>query len=320
MSTSTSRPEPPPETPPAAVLLMAHGTPDSLDDMPAYLTRVRGGRPPSPELVAEMRHNYEAIGGRSPLTDISRQQAAALQARLGPAIPVRLGMRTWAPLIAEAVRDLDPARIRQVIGIPLAPQFSTLSVQKYVEAALAALPAGIRFDCVHEYHAHPLLVDAFAERVRQAAPAPGEEVVFTAHALPERVIAAGDPYATQVAETARLVAARAGVARYGQAFQSAGRTPEPWIGPDLSEFIRAGAAQGMCRLLVVPIGFVCDHTEILFDIDVQAAATARDCGVALRRTESLNTLPRFIDTLAALVHDALGAPAQPGPNHGAHSH
>ena len=320
MSISTSPPDSPSTADRVAVLLMAHGTPESLDQMPEYLTRVRGGRPPSPELVAEMRHNYEAIGGRSPLTDLSRQQAAALQARLGPSIPVLLGMRTWPPLIADVLAGLDASAVEHVIGIPLAPQFSSLSVQKYVEAATAALPAGIRFDCVHEYHDHPMLIEAFAERLQAAAPGAGEEVVFTAHALPERVIKGGDPYATQVAETARLVAARAGLAAYRQAYQSAGRTPEPWIGPDLSELIRERAAAGVRRMLVVPIGFVCDHTEILFDIDVQAAATARECGVALRRTESLNVLPRFIDTLADLVCQAMTDTAQPEPTHGAHGH
>lgn len=291
---------------------MAHGTPDALDEMPAYLERVRGGRPPSPELVAEMRRNYEAIGGRSPLTDISREQAAALQQRLGPEPRVLLGMRTWHPLIADVLRPLTSATTDRVIGIPLTPQFSTLSVQKYVDAASAALAPGISFDCIRSYHDHPRLVAAFAERLAEARAASpsaeqhAEEVIFTAHSLPSRVIAAGDPYADEVATTARLVAASAGLAAYHVAYQSAGRTPEPWIGPDLGDLIRARAAAGVTRLLVVPIGFVCDHTEILFDIDIQAAGVAHALGATLRRTASLNTQSAFIELLATLVRDALG--------------
>jgi ferrochelatase len=283
------------------VLLMAHGTPSSLDEMPEYLRLVRGGRPPSQELLAEIRHNYEAIGGRSPLAEITEAQADAVRTRLGDAVSVAVGMRNWHPFIAEALAGLARRGVDRVIGIPLAPQFSTLSVQKYVEAARAALPAGVRFDPVPSFHADPLLLDAFAERLRAAQPRPDEEIVFTAHSVPLRVIRAGDPYANEVAATSRGVADRLRLARYRRAYQSAGRTPEPWIGLDLNVFIRHRAARGARRLLVVPIGFVCDHTEILFDIDVQATATAHSCGVALRRTESLNASPRFIEMLVHLV-------------------
>jgi ferrochelatase len=286
---------------PTGVLLMAHGTPSSLDEMPEYLRLVRGGRPASDELVAEMRHNYEAIGGRSPLTDITRAQAAALQARLGRDVPVAFGMRNWTPFIKDALAELARAGVTRVIGIPLAPQFSTLSVQKYIDAATAALPAGTTFEAVESFHAHPLLVDAFAERVRAAAPKSDELVVFTAHSLPKRVIDAGDRYADEVAATAQGVAARTGLTKYERAYQSAGRTPEPWIGPDLSELIDEQSGKGVRKFLIVPIGFVCDHTEILFDIDVQAARTAREFSTSLRRTESLNTSPTFIAMLEQLV-------------------
>jgi ferrochelatase len=284
---------------------MAHGTPDTMAEMPEYLRLVRGGRPASEELVAEMRHNYESIGGRSPLTDITRAQAAALQARLGPAIPVAVGMRNWAPFIKDAIAELIASGATRIIGVPMAPQFSTLSVQKYVDAARAALSDGVRFDAVPPYHAHPLLLDAFAERVRAADPKPRELVVFTAHSLPQRVIDGGDSYAGEVAETARGVAARAGVKTYAQAYQSAGRTPEPWIGPSLDSLIDEQTGQGVRKFLVVPIGFVCDHTEILFDIDVQAARVAREFASDLRRTESLNTSPLFIALLEDLVRQML---------------
>jgi ferrochelatase len=287
------------------VLLMAHGTPSSLDEMPEYLRLVRGGRPASPELVAEMRRNYGAIGGRSPLTDITRAQAAALAARLGSSIPVTVGMRNWQPFIKDALTGLAADGVQRVIAIPMAPQFSTLSVQKYIDAAQSHLPAGIQFDPVHSFHAHPRLIESFAERVREARRQDDEAVVFTAHSLPARVIEAGDQYAAEVAATAAAVAARAGIAQYDIAYQSAGRTPEPWIGPELDSLIRDKAAGGVRRFLVVPVGFVCDHTEILFDIDVQATAAATEAGAALRRTESLNTSAPFIAMLEDLVRSML---------------
>jgi ferrochelatase len=283
------------------VLLMAHGTPSALDEMPEYLRLVRGGRPPSPELVAEMRHHYEAIGGHSPLTDITHAQAGALRARLGTDVPVAVGMRNWRPFIKDALAELAATGAHRVIAIPLAPQFSTLSVQKYVDAAVAALPPGVGFQAVQSFATHPLLLQAFGDRLREAQPVAGEVIVFSAHSLPRRVIQAGDTYAEEVAATARGVAARAGIAEYLIAYQSAGRTPEPWIGPDLGDVIRERAAAGRRSLLVAPIGFVCDHTEILFDIDIQAVAAARECGVTVRRTESLNTSPTFIAMLEELV-------------------
>jgi len=288
-----------------AVLLMAHGTPASLDEMPEYLRLVRGGRPPSAELIEEMRHNYAAIGGRSPLTDLTMAQAEALRARLGGGVPVAVGMRNWRPFIKDALDELARAGATRVVGIPMAPQFSTLSVQKYVDAATAALPAGVQFDAVTSYHTHPLLLEAFAERVRAAAPRADETVVFTAHSLPVRIIDGGDTYAEEVAATARGVAGLAGISRFDIAYQSAGRTPEPWIGPDLSELITSRAAGGARGFLVVPVGFVCDHTEILFDIDVQAARAAREAGATLRRTESLNTSATFVSALEEIVRARL---------------
>ena len=286
------------------VLLMAHGTPSSLDEMPEYLRLVRGGRPASAELVAEMRGNYQAIGGRSPLTDITTAQAAALRARLGPDIPVAVGMRNWHPFIKDALHELKSAGVTRVVSIPMAPQYSTLSVQKYIDTAMAALPDGLRFDAVPSYHAHPLLIDAFAERLRDAQPKPDELIVFTAHSLPRKTIDAGDPYVQAVAATASGVAERTGTTRYTIAYQSAGRTPEPWIGPDLRQLIDDQSGSGTRKFLIVPIGFVCDHTEILFDIDVQAAQVAREFATSLRRTESLNTSPTFIALLEDLVRKA----------------
>jgi ferrochelatase len=276
-----------------------------MDEMPEYLRLVRGGRPASPELVAEMRHNYQAIGGRSPLTDFTFAQADALRQRLGPDVPIAVGMRNWTPFIKTAIGDLTARGVTRIIGVPLAPQFSSLSITKYFDAAAASLPPDVQLDPIHSFHDHPMLLEAFAERVREAQPRSHEEIVFTAHSLPRRVITSGDPYANEVAATARGVAARTNLTRYRRAYQSAGRTPEPWIGLDLSELVRYRVARGALAFLVVPIGFVCDHTEILFDIDVQARRAAAACGVPLRRTESLNTSPTFIGALEALVRGKL---------------
>ena len=289
----------------SGVLLMAHGTPSSIDQLPEYLKLVRGGRPPTPELVEEMRHNYRAIGGSSPLTDITLAQAAALRDRLGPSVPVAVGMRNWRPFIKDALIELGGAGVERVIGIPMAPQFSTLSVQKYVDAATTALPAGMELEAIQSFHAHPMLIEAFAERVRAANPRPDELVIFTAHSLPVRVIEAGDGYADEVNHTAHLVAARTGVTRYRQAFQSAGRTPEPWMGPAIEKVIDDESGNGCRKFLVAPIGFVCDHTEVLFDIDIQAAGTAREFAASLRRTESLNTSPAFVSLLEELARSRL---------------
>jgi len=289
-----------------AVLLLAHGTPESLDEMPEYLTRVRGGRPPGPELLEKMRSNYAAIGGRSPLTDLTRAQAEALRAELGAGARVYVGMRNWRPFIADALSAAAADGVTELVGLPMAPQYSTLSVGKYEEAVRGATPPGLRVRFASSWHDHPGLLEAFALRTRAALSAgPVDAVVFTAHSLPQRVIAEGDPYAEQVKATAAGVAARAGVGAFEQAWQSAGRTEEPWLRPSLEEALQALADARRRRVLVVPVGFVCDHTEILFDIDQQAQAFARERGMELRRTESLNTEPTFIAALADVVRAAL---------------
>jgi ferrochelatase len=299
-----------PDRSPAGVLLMAHGTPDSTSEMPEYLRLVRSGRLPSPELVEEMTRNYEAIGGRSPLTAITLAQADALRARLRGRAAVAVGMRNWKPFIKSAVEELRAAGATRIIGVPLTPQFSVLSVGKYYDAAQNAIAGGARLERIESFYQHPLLAEAFAERLREAAPRGDEEVVFTAHSLPKSVVERGDPYVKEVEATARAVADRAGVRLYRLAYQSAGRTPEPWIGPDLGDLVRERAAAGVRAFVVAPIGFVCDHTEILFDIDVQARAAAEAAGASLRRINSLNTSPTFISMLEDVVERRL---AQPDP-------
>jgi ferrochelatase len=289
------------------VLLLAHGTPETLDQMPEYLALVRGGRPPSPELVETMRHNYAAIGGRSPLTEITRAQAAALERCLGDGARVYVGMRNWRPFIKDALAEVARDGFRDVVAVPMAPQFSSLSVGKYREAVERARPAGVSVRFVEAWHDRPLLLEAFAEKVRAAlARGPRDAIVFTAHSLPARVVAAGDPYVDQVRVTARGVAERARLASFGVAWQSAGRTEEAWLGPSLEEELAELAAAGRARVLVVPVSFVCDHTEVLYDVDVQAAAFARERGIDLLRSESLNVSPSLIRALADVVVSARG--------------
>lgn len=297
--------------PARGVLLLAHGTPDSLDDMPEYLTRVRGGRPPSPELLDEIRHNYAAIGGRSPLTDLTGAQAAALQRALGDAVRVYFGMRNWRPYVADALAHARRDGVRELVALPLAPQYSSLSVGKYREAVEAARPGDVSVRFVESWHDHPALAAAFAERVQEGVRRHGpHHVLFTAHSIPARVDREGDPYQAQVRATMDAVARTAGLPAaalpWGLAWQSAGRTPEPWLGPSLEEALKALADEGKRRVLVAPIGFVCDHTEILYDIDVQAAAAARALGIALARTESLNTSETLVRALADVVRASLG--------------
>jgi ferrochelatase len=281
------------------VLLLAHGSPESLDEMDAYLTRVRGGRAPSPELVREMRQNYAAIGGRSPLKDITRAQAEALGLLLG--IPVSFAMRHSSPSIEETLQRMVAEGVREVVALPLAPQYSSLSVKKYEEAVVSASPPTLEVRFVRSFCEEPALLSAFAEKVQKALEGAPDAVVFTAHSLPERVVREGDPYADEVARTARGVASLAGVGRYEIAYQSAGRTPEPWLGPTLEECLDELREKGARRVLVVPVGFVSDHTEILYDIDIKAASFARERGLEILRTESLNSSPAFIRALARIV-------------------
>ena len=290
-----------------AVLLLAHGTPDSLDEMPEYLTRVRGGRPHAPELIEEMRRNYAAIGGRSPLTDITRAQAEALGRELGDGTPVYFGMRNWKPFIADVLAAAAGEGCTELVAVPLAPQYSTLSVGKYRQAVEEARPPGLKVRFVESWHDHRGLIEAFAEKVREArALRPAAAFVFTAHSLPLRAVREGDPYPEQVAATAAAVAARAGLPRFRLAWQSAGRTPEPWIVPALEETVGELGREGVTEVVVAPIGFVSDHTEVLYDIDVAAADSARRLGITLSRIASLNTSPTFIRALADIVRSAGG--------------
>jgi protoporphyrin/coproporphyrin ferrochelatase len=297
---------------PRGVLVMAYGGPLSLDEIPGYLADIRGGRATPRHVVEEITENYRAIGGRSPLLDVTRTQVDALQARLGDDYRCYLGMRHWSPWIEEVVGEMIADGIERAVGLVLAPHFSALSVARYqqkVADGLELYRGRIEFEHVSSYHAAPGLIEAFAGRVAEGlsrwpeGERDGVHVVFSAHSLPERVLAGGDPYDAQCRETARLVAEHAGVPeeRWSWSYQSAGRTPEPWAGPDLEDHLEALASRGVRDVVAVPVGFVSDHVEILFDVDIRARAVAAHVGIRLEHPPALNEDPVFIDALAGIV-------------------
>ena len=294
------------------VLVMAYGGPASLAEIPGYLADIRHGRTTPRAVLDEITENYRAIGGSSPLLEMTQRQVDALAEELGDEFRCYLGMRHWSPWIEDVVGEMVEDGVAEAVSLVLAPHFSALSVAKYQQKVADGLELSrgrIRFEHVASYHDAPGLVAAFAARVDEGlARWPADErdrvhVVFSAHSLPERVLASGDPYAEQCLETARLVAAQAGLSdgRWSWAYQSAGRTPEPWAGPDLGEHLAALAARGVRDVISIPVGFVSDHVEILFDIDHRAAATAAELGMRLERPPALNDDPVFIATLADLV-------------------
>ena len=301
------------------VLLMAYGSPETLDDVEAYYTHIRGGRSPSPEALAELKERYRRIGGRSPLLGITCAQARALEQALNAdesagRFRVYVGMLHWGPFIHEAVGRMVKGGIREAVGLALVPHYSRISVGAYIEAAQQELrklqrPIDIRF--VESWHGHPLFLEALAERVREGlARFPQEErsrlmIVFTAHSLPERILEWDDPYPCQLQETCAAVAQRLGLVRWRFAYQSTRQAPEPWLGPDVLEVLDELAGEGVQAVLISPVGSVADHLEILYDIDVVCRERAERLGLHLERTDSLNDDPRFIQALAAIVEESL---------------
>jgi ferrochelatase len=281
-----------------AVVLMAYGSPSDLADIRPYLEDIRSGRPVSDEAVEELTERYRRIGGRSPLDEITEAQRSALERELG--IPVFVGMKHWRPRIAEAVEQALAGGATRLIGLVLAPHFSRMSVGEYRERLEAALEDRAELVLVESWHDEPAFVDVLADRVRGT----DAWVVFTAHSLPERILADGDPYREQLLETSRLVAERAGLERWSFAFQSASSTGEPWLGPDVLEELGRLRAEGVDNVLVAPVGFVSDHLEILWDLDIEAREKAEELGLELTRIESLNDDPAFVRALANVVERA----------------
>jgi ferrochelatase len=299
---------------------MAYGTPASADDVVAYYTHIRRGRPPTDEQVADLVRRYEAIGGLSPLLARTQAQARCVAAALGDGFEVALGQKHAAPFIEDAVASLLASGVSMVVGLVLAPHYSALSVGQYHERAVEAVGGRLPYVGIESWHAEPELIELLADRVKTALGTFGYGTkvltLVTAHSLPSRVIEMGDPYPRQLQETAEAVMAAAGVPAGGWrlAWQSAGRTPEPWLGPDILEVIRSVADEGFGAVVVCPAGFTSDHLEVLYDVDVDAARVAAECGMALERTESLNDDPRLCRLLARLVRAA--AARGPQPEHG----
>ncbi len=301
-----------------AVLIMAYGGPDSLDDIEPYLLDIRGGRPTSPELAAEIRERYARIGGRSPLLDITRAQAAGLEkclndlSRARGAYRVYVGMRHWKPYIREAVAQMAADGFEQAIALCMAPHASKMSTGAYrnkMNEALAALPGPREIRFIESWFDQPFLVQSLAAKVRQAVlQFPAEAVheihyLFTAHSLPAVLKDQGDPYFDQLQATARLLAQELGLAgkQWSFGYQSAGAATGQWMGPTVEELLPRYAALGRKNILVAPVGFMADHVEILYDLDIEAQEIAREHGIHLVRSESLNNSPEFIEGLACFI-------------------
>lgn len=304
---------------PTAVLLMAYGGPERLDQVEAYYTHIRRGSPPPAALLDELIGRYRAIGGGSPLSRIVERQRAALASELGRrghALAVYAAMKHIDPFIADVVSRMAADGARHVVAIALAPQHSSFNEQTYgraVEDAAAALAERApRVTIVRSWHDQPRLIEALATATAEALarcldPARAH-VLFTAHSLPERIAGGSDPYAHEVASTAALIAERLGLRRCDVAFQSAGRTADRWIGPELGAEMRRVASEGVREIVVCPVGFVADHLEILHDLDVEARAVASGLGVRLERARAMNDDPTFIAALADVAEATLAQP------------
>ncbi len=290
-----------------AVILMAYGSPDRLSDVPAYYADIRGGRPVRPELLDDLVARYRALGiddsdGLSPLNAITEDTRAALEEAAG--IRVLTGMRHWEPRIAAAVDTALELGHDALVAVVLAPHWSSLSIAKYERLFDASVAGRVETRFVREWGTEPGFVSLLAERCRGAA-----HVVFTAHSLPERILESGDPYRESLLETSRLVAEAAGIGDWSFAFQSESPTGEPWLGPDILDHLAALAADGVTAVLACPVGFVSDHLEIRWDLDVEAAGRASELGIGFARIEMPNADPALIDVLAGIVRRELAAVA-----------
>ena len=282
-----------------AVVLMAYGSPGRLDDVPAYYADIRGGRPIAPENLADLVERYRRLGveDSNPLNEITERTRAALERELG--FPVYTGMKHWTPRIDDAAARAAGAD--RVVGLVLAPHYSALSIKGYRDQLEQALDGRSDLRFVESWHDDSSFVEVLADKVRGA----DAHVVFTAHSLPARILEQGDPYKDQLLETAGLVAGRAGVDDWSFSFQSESPTGEPWLGPDILDHLRALHGDGVRTVLVCPVGFVSDHLEIRWDIDVEAMELAHDLGIELSRIAMPNDEPAFVAALAGIVRRTL---------------
>lgn len=300
---------------PHGVLLMAYGSPGRLEDVPAYYTDIRGGKRPDDALIDEITKRYRLVGGKTPLTDITTGQARALQklldSKISPgAYKVYIGMKHWQPTILETVRAMVADGIHNGTGIVLAPHYSGMSIGGYaqkLDGAVREMHTDLSINLIPDWHTQPAFIDCICIQITDALRklpkrnSANLTVLFTAHSLPKRILSSNDPYKHQLLKTASLVASKLSLSRWSFSFQSAGHTPEPWLGPDVNTIIHRLSKQGVRQVLVCPIGFVADNLEILYDIDIEAHATAVQSGMTLQRTESRNTHPLFIEALYSLV-------------------
>ncbi|HCG71874.1 MAG TPA: ferrochelatase [Nitrospina sp.] len=301
--------------PRTGIFLMAHGAPESTDDIPEYLKTIRGGRDSTPETIQIIRDRYEQIGGKSPLREITAELAERLEKFLNqeePQFKVYVGMRNWSPYIRDEVKRMKEDGIEKVIALCLAPQFSTWSTKLYFNAFEDALKecGGENIDVhfVASWANHPLLIDAFSEKYREAlAKLNGESVytIFTAHSIPSESIDLGDPYDQEFNKTVELLVDRVKPNNWYQAYQSQGMIPVPWLGPTVESVLDKISRVGSKTVLIVPVGFVCDHVEILFDIDIEFKNYAVDKKLKLHRTESLNFSPTYIEALASIAWETM---------------
>jgi len=289
-----------------AVVLMAYGSPERLSDVPAYYADIRGGRPVAPEQLADLVERYRRLGieESSPLNAVTEQTRAALEDATG--LPVFTGMKHWTPRIADAADAAVAAGAGRVAGLVLAPHYSALSIKGYRDQLEHALAGRAELAFVESWHTEQGFIDLLADRVRGTK----AHVVFSAHSLPARILAMGDPYKSQLLETSVLVAEAAGLGeQWSFSFQSESPTGEPWLGPDILDHLTALRQAGVHDVLVCPVGFVSDHLEIRWDLDVEAQERAEELGLRLARIEMLNDDPAFVDTLAGIVRRALGVPS-----------
>jgi ferrochelatase len=288
----------------AAVVLMAYGSPDRLEDVPAYYADIRGGRPIKPEHLADLVERYRRLGieDSNPLNAITEQTRAALEQELGD-VPVVTGMKHWAPRIADAAERALATGADTIVGLVLAPHYSRLSIAGYRQQLEDALDGRARLEFVESWHDEPGFIELLAERIRGTH----AHVVFTAHSLPARILDEGDPYKTELLRTSQLVAEAAGIGdgSWSFSFQSASPTGEPWLGPDIVDHLEALHAAGVEDVLVCPVGFVSDHLEIRWDIDHEAQECACRLGMEVERIEMPNADPVFVRTLAAMVRRRL---------------
>jgi ferrochelatase len=285
----------------AAIVLMAYGSPERLDDVPAYYADIRGGRPIRPELLAELVERYRRLGieEHSPLNAITEETRAALERELG--LPVFTGMRHWTPRIAAAVERALAGGARTIVGLVLAPHYSRLSIGAYRRQLEEALDERAELRFVERWGDDPGFVELLAERVRGT----DAHVVFTAHSLPARILAEGEPYEEELLRSSAAVAERAGLSDWSFSYQSESATGEPWLGPDILDHLAVLKQRGVQHVLVCPIGFVADHLEIRWDLDTEAAERARDLGLGFSRIEMPNADPAFVRVLAGIVERAL---------------